>query len=323
MYKLFDEFCPGINEEIEGFAEVLKIRVARVMYYSMSYLRPRCSQMAVLPSKTINGHTLLARNYDFNDMMDQMTLTTTKIHGRYSHIGSSAVQFGRFDGMNEHGLAVGQTSAGLPVGNFQFTLKPAIVGLQCWAVVRSVLENCKDVEEVLQWTKDMPIAYNINLMAADKNGHAVLIETFNGNRAIREINEKSKEQYLCSTNHVHLPELKSYAPLSMKNSVERYSRICDTLNGTGQISLEDLKRLLSAKYPEGLCCHFYDEYFGTLRGMVYDVNAGTIDICFGSPALNDWHTIKISDDMKQTAYKYKLEREKAPDDFFAMIESCD
>jgi predicted choloylglycine hydrolase len=322
MYKLFDEFCPGINEEIQGFADILKIRTAKTLYYSMSYLRPRCSQIAVLPSKTINGHTLLARNYDFNNTMDQMTLSTTKINGRYAHIGSSVLQFGRFDGMNEHGLAVGQTSAGFPVGNLEFNLKPAIVGLQSWAVVRSVLENCKNVNEVIQWTKDMPIAYNINLMAADKNGNAVLVESFNGNKAIREISAESKEQYLCSTNHVHLQELKSFTPVSMKNSIERYTRICDTLNGTEQISPEDLKRLLSAKYPEGLCCHFYDEFFGTLRSMVYDVNDGTLNMCFGSPALNNWHTFKISDEVKQPVYQYRLEREKAPEDFFAMIESC-
>lgn len=322
MFKMFDEFCPGINEEIEGFADILKIRTAKALYYSMSYLRPRCSQMAVLPSKTKNGHTLFARNYDFNDSMDQMTLSTTKIDGRYAHIGSSTLQFGRLDGMNEHGLAVGQTSAGFPVGNFEFTLKPAVTGLQCWAVIRSVLENCKNVEEVIQWTKEMPIAYNINLIAADKNGHAVLVESFNGNKAIREINAESKEQYLCSTNHVHLQELKSFAPVSMKNSIKRYQRICDTLNKTERISPEDLKRLLSAKYPEGLCCHFYDEFFGTLRSSVYDVVDGTINLCFGSPALNDWYTFKISDEVKPLVYSYRLEREKAPEDFFAMIESC-
>ncbi|MFM1655728.1 hypothetical protein ACI7RC_27055 [Brevibacillus sp. B_LB10_24] len=53
MYKLFDEFCPGINEEIEGFADELKIPAEQVLYYTMTYLRPSCSQMAVLPSRTI------------------------------------------------------------------------------------------------------------------------------------------------------------------------------------------------------------------------------------------------------------------------------
>jgi predicted choloylglycine hydrolase len=182
MLRLFDEFCPGLNDEIEGFAEELKIPSAEVFYYAMTYLRPGCSQMAVLPSLTENGHTLLARNYDFNDAVDDLTLYTTRIEGKYAHIGSSVVQFGRLDGLNEHGLAVSQTSAGLPVGNFEFAAKPAIIGLQFWAVIRSVLENCRNVEEAIQWTKEMPIAYNINLMAADPAGRAAQSKASTGKK---------------------------------------------------------------------------------------------------------------------------------------------
>ncbi|WP_094604187.1 hypothetical protein SPSIL_036230 [Sporomusa silvacetica DSM 10669] len=321
MHKLFDEFCPGINEEIAGFAEELNIPAMQVLYYEMSYLHPGCSQVAVLPSKTKNGHTILARNYDFNDKTDEMTLSTTIIKGKYAHIGSSIMQFGRGDGMNEHGLAVSQTSAGLPVGNFEFTAKPAIVGLQFWAVIRSVLENCKDVDEAIQWTKKMPIAYNINMLVADKNGHAALIESFNGEKAVKEIDADTEEQFICSTNHVHLPELKAYAPLSMTNSLERYKLICDTLDGKEHILPEDLKRLLSTKYPEGLCCHFYDEFFGTLRSMVFDVDDGTVDVCFGSPVINIWHSFKIRDEIQQAVYPVQLEREKAPIDFYSMVEN--
>jgi predicted choloylglycine hydrolase len=219
MLRLFDEFCPGLNEEIEGFAEELKIPAPEVFYYAMTYLRPGCSQMAVLPSKTENGHTLLARNYDFNDTVDDLTLYTTRVQGKYAHIGSSVVQFGRLDGLNEHGLAVSQTSAGLPVGNFEFAAKPVIVGLQFWAVIRSILENCRDVEEAILWTKEMPIAYNINLMIADPSGKAALIESFNGEKEMKIIDSHTKEQYIHSTNHVHLPGLKAYAPMSMKNSL--------------------------------------------------------------------------------------------------------
>ena len=178
MYQIFDEFCPGLNEEIQGFADEASTPAIQVLYYAMTYLRPGCSQMAVLPSKTKNGHTILARNYEFGDKMEEMILSTTRINGRYAHIGSSMIQFGRGDGMNEHGLAVSQTSAGLPVGNFEFAAKPAITGLQFWAVIRSVMENCKNVEEAIQWTKQMPIAYNMNMMVADPSGEAALIETF-------------------------------------------------------------------------------------------------------------------------------------------------
>ncbi|GMQ56246.1 hypothetical protein AN1V17_06390 [Vallitalea sediminicola] len=59
------------------------------------------------------------------------------------------MQFGRSEGINECGLMVGQTSCGMPVGNMEMMRKPAISGLQFWAVIRSLLENCKDVDEAL------------------------------------------------------------------------------------------------------------------------------------------------------------------------------
>ncbi len=319
MYGLFQEFCPGINEEIAGFADTLKIPTSQVLYYLMTYLRPGCSQMVLLPSMTSNGHVLMARNYDFSDQVDDMTLYTTMISGRYAHIGSALMQFGRADGMNEHGLAVSQTSAGLPVGEMEFARKPAIIGLQFWAVIRSILENCKNVDEAVYFAQQMPIAYNINMLMADKAGKAVLLETFNGEKAVKRIDVSTEEQFLCSTNHVHLPELKHYDPMSMRNSVIRYELIGSSLKEQTNITKEDLQALLSRKYPDGLCCHYYDEFFGNLRGMVFDLNEGTVEMCFGSPALNQWHTLRVQDEVKQIEYPVILEREKMDPEFYEMI----
>ncbi len=319
VYKLFDEFCPGINEEIEGFAEVLKVPVNRVLYYAMSYLKPGCSQMAVLPSKTSNGHVLMARNYDFSDKMEGMVLTTTRVKGKYSHISSAIAQFGRADGMNEFGLAVSQSSSGMPVGNFDCPKKPVITGLQFWAVIRAVLEKCKDVDEAVKLSMQMPIAFDINMIVADPNGNAALIESFDGKKAIKRIDAASKEQFICSTNHIHLPELKELSPLSIRNSITRYDLINQTLRSEDKIDKEDLRKLLSTKYPEGLCCHHYDDFFGNLRGMIFDITEGSLEICFGSPALNSWYTFKVNDENKQQVYTVELEREESPADFYDMI----
>lgn len=321
MLKLFDDFCPGINEEIEGFADALNINKTKVIYYAMTYLRPGCSQFALLPSKTSMGHTVLARNYDFSPEAEEMRLVSTRIKGRYAHIGASIVQFGRGDGMNEHGLAISQSSAGLPVGNFEFAAKPAIKGLQFWAVIRSVLENCKDVEEVIKWTRDMPIAYNINMIAADKNGNAVLLESYNGEKAYKKIDSSTKEQHIASTNHVHLESLNKNVKVGMANSIVRYNLINSTIESTSKMSMEDIKRVLSVKYPEGLCCHCYDDFFGTLRSMILDSTDKTMHVCFGSPDTNSWYDFKFDDDKVQDEYYVILHKEKTPAGFFDMISS--
>ena len=176
MTEMFDCYCPGLNEELQGFAEAIGIKRLQMVYYAMTYLTPGCPLLAVLPKLTENGHVMVARNYEFSHKLEDFSFCKTKVTGKYAHMGGSIMQFGRGEGINECGLMVGQTSCGMPVGNMKVMRKPAIIGLQFWAVIRSLLENCKNVNEAVYSLKDMPIAYNINLILADKHGRAALFE---------------------------------------------------------------------------------------------------------------------------------------------------
>lgn len=317
--KIFNEFCPGINEEIIGFSEVLKIPVEQVMYYAYTYLKPGCSQMVVLPSITKDKHILLGRNYDMSDKQDELSMYITKVKNKYAHIGSAMVLFGRGDGMNEQGLAVSQSSIGIPVGATAPFTKPKITGLQFWAVIRTLLEQCKNVNEVLSLAKEMPISYNINLLIADKEGNAALLETLDGHKEVKFINAETEEKFLCATNHAVLPGIKKYESLKMRNSLVRYELINNFLGKASNIKKEDLKNILSRKYPEGLSCNYYDDYFGTLRGMIFDPMEGTIDIRFGSADLNEWHKFDFNDIVDTKVYEVKLERERCLQEFFELI----
>ena len=85
--KMFNEWCPGLNEELAGFAGELAVPIKSVVYYAMTYLRPSCSHLALLPSKTAGGHPLIARNYEFNDELEDFQLIRTSVKGRYLEIG--------------------------------------------------------------------------------------------------------------------------------------------------------------------------------------------------------------------------------------------
>lgn len=221
MTEMFDRYCLGLNEELQGFAEAIGATRLQMVYYAMTYLTPGCSLLAVLPKLTANGHVMVARNYEFSHKMD-FSFCKTKVTGKYAHMGGSVMQFGRSEGINECGLMVGQTSCGMPVGNMEFARKPAITGLQFWAVIRSLLENCKDVPEAVQSLMDMPIAYNINLIVADKFGKAVLFETLDGQKAFQKIDGTTEKQYLHSTNHAHLPEIIELEPMAMEHSTSSF-----------------------------------------------------------------------------------------------------
>ena len=60
--QCFSRWCPGLNEELAGFADALGCAPEQVLYYGMTWLTPRCSHLALLPSMTASGHPMTARN---------------------------------------------------------------------------------------------------------------------------------------------------------------------------------------------------------------------------------------------------------------------
>lgn len=319
LIEILDQYCPGLNEELQGFADALETTILHLHYYNAAYLTPGCSLLAVLPKLTENGHVMVARNYEFSHRMDDFTFCKTKVSGKYSHLGSSIMSFGRSEGINECGLMVGSTSCGRPVGNMPNARKPAIKGLQFCAVIRSLLENCTNVSDALKLLMDMPIAYNINLMLADKTGAAILFETYDGNKAWEEINAMTEKQYLHSTNHPHLPEIVALEPMGMENSVVRYKFIESYMEKSDKIKEEDLKELLLSMYPMGLCCHWFEELFGTIRSIVFDVTLGKVNICWGGRAENGWKTYTLDTDMKNESFMVSINLEHPTFDIGRMI----
>ncbi|WP_250228804.1 C45 family autoproteolytic acyltransferase/hydolase [Anaeropeptidivorans aminofermentans] len=308
---LFDHFCPGLTEELQGFADGLGVRVQQVFFYGMTYLIPRCSHIALMPGITSEGKPLLARNYEFSHEAEDFCLIKTAIKGKYTHIGTSVLNFGRDDGFNEHGLAVTMSSCGFPIGALPYMRAPKLKGLQFWAVIRALLENCKNVAEALSYLKEMPIAYNLNMIIMDKEANAVLFETLDGRSALKEIGPDSPEQMLYATNHAVLSELKSIEPKAMTHSAIRYQYIKEELTNKKNITKEKLKEMLLSKYPDGLCCHYYEEFFGTTKSMVISPADGTIDICWGGRKENGWHTYFITKPLYNETQTAELNLERA------------
>lgn len=71
-------------------------------------------------------------------------------------------------------------------------------------MIRTLFEQCKDVEDALACLQGMPIAYNLNMIMMDRTGRAVLVETLDGRTASKAIDPDTKDQYLHATNHFTL-----------------------------------------------------------------------------------------------------------------------
>ena len=303
-------WCPGLDEELQGFADALSVAPERVFYYGMTWLLPRCSHIALLPGVTACDRPLLARNYEFNHEAEDFALIRTSVAGKYTHMGTSVLHFGRDDGFNEHGLAVTMSSCGFPVGPMPYMRAPKISGLQFWAVIRALLENCRDVAECLDYMRGMPIAFNLNLMLLDQSGRAALVETLDGRMAVKQI-DGSGEQTLYATNHPVLPELVPHEPQALVHSLRRYEWIGEQMGNPSSVTVEQLQTMLLAKYPDGLCCHYFEEFFGTTKSMVIDPAASIIHLCWGGRAENGWQTFDIREPLDGAATDIQLNFEKA------------
>lgn len=309
-----EHFCPGINAEMEGFADGLGIPLADLVYSSYTYLpKGKCSHFALLPSRTEEGRTLIGRSYEFGVETEDLRLCTVQANDKFAFIGSSLIFFGFTEGMNEHGLVVTMSAGGMPSGLEPGMRAPIQDGFQFWFVIRSVLERCKTVDEAVRLIKEIPTCGNPNLIVADKSGEAALIEIFGPHKGVKKIDSLSSEQMVCSTNHFTLPDMMDYRDPVWVNSKTRYDAIQSRLGSTQKVNRQNLKSLLSDEYPKGLACHFYEEWFGTLRSMIFDPQAGDIEMCFGSPVDGVWHHINFNSPMN--SYPIQLPLEKMPPDF--------
>lgn len=302
--EVFQNYCPNINEEIDGLAESLEVSRKSIIHYAFSYVsRGNCGHFAVLPKKTMDNHLYVGRSYEWS-MDDDLRLVTVKAEGLNAHIGFSILLLGRFDGMNEHGLCVTMSNA-VPCE------QPKEEGLRFWMVIRILLDKCKTTEEAVQVIKELPISSYCNLIIADKHNNVVLAEIYSDIRCFKKINEETEETYLCSTNHYTLPSMERFIRNKMRQSVMRYNSITGKMDNENKVNKDDLKQLLSKHMPEGLACHYYSDYLGTLWSMLFDVTKGKLEVCFGSPVVNKWHGFDLNSETGVTKYSAVLPKEEA------------
>ena len=56
ILKFFQKHCPGLDEEIHGFADALGVQPEQIVYYAFTYQGGgQCSHFAVLPSLSAAG----------------------------------------------------------------------------------------------------------------------------------------------------------------------------------------------------------------------------------------------------------------------------
>jgi predicted choloylglycine hydrolase len=294
MQSFFEEHCPGLNEEVQGFADGLNIDVTEVPFYGATYIVPKnCSQFAVLSSVTSGGHVYVGRSYEWSYSADDLRLCTTRVKGKANHIGFSTFLFGRADGLNEHGVSATFTGGG--IFDTPYTQK----GFESSLAIRSILDSCKSVDDSVQLIQTMPLSGFFNLLVVDSKSNAALVEFADGTIDMKRIDNNSENKCLFSTNHYALPATVESNMLNcgiINNSRKRYqlleSALCDA---APRITKEALRTILSKSFPNGVCDHYYSEAFGTLWSAIFDLTSLKANICFGAPTHNKWRSFTLDE----------------------------
>lgn len=316
----FEKFCPGINQEIKGFAEEAGIPEESVVFY-YSYFQPagHCSQAVINTGPADKNRAYHMRTYDFgweDDPYNQLLLSTTRVKGKPAHIGFSLQLFGRYDGMNEEGLSVTTTSG---------RIRPEMTGegFVFPGVVRALLDGCATTEEAVLLLRSMPVSDYRNFLVLDRHGTAALIEVAGSHKEIEVYNtaDGSYTHPVVSTNHYTLPEMQQHNLHLMHNSMARYEALnrgfCN--QGTEGDPVASLKHITGQLLPQGVCCHHYEEGFGTLWSMICDNVSREAHICFGSPKVNPWRSFGFSDPPGMSEYSAVLPNQGSDAQFWSNI----
>jgi hypothetical protein len=143
-------------------------------------------------------------------------------------------------------------------------------------------------------------------MLADKKDNAAMFEFADGQTSVKRIAGDDPEPYVFSVNHFRQPETQKFNRLN--RGIITHSRIRESLitrwyeASARRIGRQDVQRLFSTEHPVGLCNHFYNEYFGTLWSMIFDVTENSVDVCFGAPTHNEYHSFGLNDPAGITEY---------------------
>ena len=73
-----------------------------------------------------------------------------------------------------------------------------------------------------------------------------------------------------------------------------------------KLTKQDLLSLLKNEIPNGLSTLFFSEWFGTLWSMLFDLKTKSVDVCFGPPSLNEYHSFSLDDPMEERVLTVKI-----------------
>jgi penicillin V acylase-like amidase (Ntn superfamily) len=168
-----------------------------------------------------------------------------------------------FDGMNEHGLAVGM----MAVPEARDDKEPGQVTISSLDAIRLVLDKAQTVDEALALVGAYHIDWDggpaLHYLLADATGDSAIIEYVDGEMSVL----RNEEPWQAATNSV----LTGHTPQSAKRLCRRYRTACQLLESTaGKLTQDRAMELLTKTSQRN-----------TMWSVVYNLSDGSISVAMG------------------------------------------
>jgi hypothetical protein len=179
-----------------------------------------------------------------------------------------------FDGMNEHGLAIGMAA----VPQADMPADPSKERIGALQLIREMLDHARNVDEAVNLIRGYNIDFTggppIHYLIADAKGKAVLVEFYRGEIHLFE----NEQPWHSATNFLHS------SVENPKGNCWRYDRINTRLN--------EAQGLLDSRSAMGLLAEVAQG--NTQWSVVYQMARGEVSVAMGKDYANV-HTFRMSD----------------------------
>lgn len=286
----FERYCPHLLEEMRGLGEGAGVTCEEAMACNIRaelHYAPAagCTAYAIKARGTKRREMIVGQN---SDMDSEVTPLAYVLHLQPQN--KPEVLTYTFGGMlGYHGFN------SLGVSKFENALgggPPSRFGMPHYPVERMMYE-CRNLEEVFDLLRKMPVEYNVNYLMSDGRGNIADIEsTTEGPQILRD----PGAGYLVHTNHYLSGRFATADNFkrSLPDSFPRLERIHSLIEPRyGSITVDDIQHFLSdhSGYPSSICRH--DQSMRTVASLIAIPAQRILHVAAGNPCQNRYVTYTI------------------------------
>ena len=285
--QVVGQFHPPLMDEFQGYAAAQGRPWEEVLpHFSLNLPEGTLSGCTTFVLRLPDGHTLVARNYDFLYTQRQRYLRHLSPPGYPATLGTQAGLIGScYDGVSSHGLF-----AALHLIRAQIAERVG-PGVPFHLIPRILLETCRTAREAVARIQEMPHLFPFNYLVADPD-EMFAVEVYPGHvRGGGRIRvRRPTSNCLVVTNYFESPDMHPlHGRRNLTSQIERvrwierriaYDSVSNAADGWSwaQSLLRD--------HSVPMCHHQPNQ--ATLWSLVADLTARRVAYCLGAPCRNEF-----------------------------------